>query len=66
MCTAKQDLDAAVSMLNIHFAKLNSAMESGNFANAATALHAIQVEAKYASGLVAKVTVAKASENQRR
>ncbi|HTF98645.1 MAG TPA: hypothetical protein VL995_21060 [Cellvibrio sp.] len=66
MCTSKEDLHAAVSMMNIHFAKLNSAMNANNFSAAAAAINALAYEAKHATGLVAKVTIAQASTNQRR
>mgnify|MGYP001552039526 CR=1 FL=1 len=58
MCTAKQDLVAAISMMNIHVAKLKSAMDDGKYFEAATAISALANEAKHATGLIAKVTVA--------
>lgn len=65
MCTAKQDLDAAVGMMNIHFSKLKAAIDKDDYSSAATAINALAFEAKHATGLVAKVTIAKANENRR-
>lgn len=58
MCTAKQDLDAAVSMMHIHLSKLKIAIENQDYSNAATAINALAYESKHATGLVAKVNVA--------
>lgn len=53
----KQDLSAAMNLMNIHMAKLTKAVESNSYPEACSALRAIQDECNNASKVAATLSL---------
>lgn len=62
----KQDLSAAMNLMNIHMAKLTKAVESNSYPEACSALRAIQDECNNASKVAATLSLSSHLNDQRR
>lgn len=62
----KQDLSAAMNLMNIHMAKLSKAVESNSYPEACSALRAIQDECNNASKVSATLSLSSHLNEQRR
>jgi hypothetical protein len=57
MCTGKKNLDSARHLLQVHFAKLNKAIDSANYSECCAALRAIEDEAQNALTIATKLSL---------
>jgi hypothetical protein len=62
----KEDLSAAMNLMNIHLAKLSKAVESESYPDACSALRAIQDECNNASRVAGNLSLRSHLDNQRR
>lgn len=62
----KQDLSAAMNLMNIHMAKLTKAVEANRYPEACSALRALQDECNNASKVAATLSLSSHLNDQRR
>lgn len=62
----KQDLSAAMNLMNIHMAKLTKAVEENHYPEACSALRAMQDECNNASKVAATLSLSSRLNVQRR
>lgn len=62
----KADLEASANLLNIHTAKLNKALENGNYAEACSSIRAMQDECINAGRVASSLSTGSHLNDQRR